>query len=40
MCFASVAKESNGEMIACDSPICSVEWFHLDCLGLSLCSRE
>ena len=24
-----------GEMIACDSPICPVEWFHLDCLGLS-----
>ena len=28
-----------GEMIACDSPICPVEWFHLDCLGL-YCASE
>ena len=27
------------EMIACDSSTCPVEWFHLDCLGLS-CAPE
>ena len=27
--------ESEREMVGCDYPDCSIQWFHLDCLGLS-----
>ena len=37
--FCFCGQGDYGEMIACDSPICPVEWFHLDCLGLS-CAPE
>jgi inhibitor-of-growth protein 1 len=26
---------SYGEMIGCDNDICSIEWFHFDCVGLA-----
>ena len=26
---------SYGEMIACDNPDCSIEWFHFNCVGIS-----
>lgn len=28
-------RESFGEMIACDNTSCPIEWFHLECFGLS-----
>ncbi|XXG42690.1 hypothetical protein AAC387_Pa01g2908 [Persea americana] len=31
-CFCN--QVSYGEMIACDSPNCKIEWFHYDCVGL------
>ncbi|KAI9208125.1 uncharacterized protein BJ171DRAFT_234887 [Polychytrium aggregatum] len=32
-CFCK--QVSYGDMIGCDSQTCDVEWFHLDCVGLS-----
>ncbi|KAK9481300.1 hypothetical protein V1514DRAFT_323486 [Lipomyces japonicus] len=26
--------EAHGQMIACDNPDCSIEWYHLDCLNM------
>lgn len=26
--------EEYGEMILCENPICVIQWFHLDCMGL------
>ena len=37
--FCFCGQGEYGEMIACDSPTCPVEWFQLDCLGLS-CAPE
>lgn len=32
--FCLCQKEEYGTMIACDNSMCSIEWFHLDCVGL------
>ena len=37
--FCFCGQGEYGEMIACDSPICPVEWFHLDCLGCPVLQR-
>ena len=31
-CYCS--KPANEDMIACDNPGCSIEWFHMECVGL------
>ena len=28
-------KEESGNMVACDNPSCSIEWFHFSCVGLT-----
>ena len=33
--YCICGKEEYGDMIACDSINCSVEWFHFPCVGLS-----
>jgi inhibitor of growth protein 3 len=33
-CFCH--RGSFGEMIACDEPTCEVEWYHLNCIGLTI----
>ena len=29
-----------GNMVACDNPMCETEWFHFECAGLKLKPRE
>ena len=33
--YCSCREIAYGEMIACDAPECSYEWFHYDCVGLT-----
>ena len=33
--YCICCKEEYGDMIACDSTKCSVEWFYSPCVGLS-----
>lgn len=33
--YCSCAQVSYGEMIACDHPKCSIEWFHFACVGIT-----
>ena len=30
---------SFGEMIGCDNPDCAIEWFHFECVGITLETR-
>ncbi|XP_062109026.1 PHD finger protein ING1 [Humulus lupulus] len=32
--YCSCKQVSYGEMVACDNPSCSIEWFHFGCVGL------
>jgi hypothetical protein len=33
--YCTCNRVSFGSMIACDNSSCSIEWFHLDCIGLT-----
>ena len=32
--YCTCRKEESGKMIACDNATCSIEWFHLKCVGI------
>ena len=41
MLYCYCQSEEFGEMIACDSiSMCSIEWFHFNCLHLAKISKE
>ncbi|KAL1522972.1 hypothetical protein AB1Y20_017935 [Prymnesium parvum] len=33
--YCVCGKGSFGEMVCCDNPMCAIEWFHFNCVGLS-----
>ncbi|XP_014224752.1 uncharacterized protein LOC106650959 [Trichogramma pretiosum] len=34
-CYCRCAYDESSEMIACDSGVCSIEWFHFKCVGIT-----